>query len=201
MGRKYSLLAPNYTEHPVLRYVEHLEIGDQLTDPIWLDGSTSGYSDAKPLKTLIIGKSVTEVGDFTKNSSLEYIKIKQQTPPPAKGFSNYIYLNTILYVPKGSKSAYENASKWEYFWHIEEYSDDSGLNEIIPELSELSIQLCDSYITITGLNEGEEVALYNYMGVQLYKCKSHNGTAMLRLNESDRILIIAIRDKSIKIAI
>ena len=190
-----SILGP-----PVLKYVEHLEIGDQLTKPIWL-GTDSDKPNMRPLKTLIIGKSVSEVGDYTNNSDLEYIKIKQQTPPAANGFSNYIYLNTILYVPKGSKFAYETADKWKYFWHIEEYSDDSGLNEIIPELSGLSIQLCDNYITITGLNEGEEVALYNYMGVQKYKCQSQNGTAILRLDKSDKILIITIRDKSIKIAI
>lgn len=120
MGRSYKLIHP-YWEYPVLTYVEHLEIGDQLTEPIWL-GTYSDTPNMKPLKTLIIGKSVREVGNYTNNTDLEYIKIKQPTPPRANGFSNYIYINTILYVPKGSENSYKAADYWKYFFNVVGFS-------------------------------------------------------------------------------
>lgn len=124
-----------YKQSPDLRYVEHLEIGDKVTElPYWLP-NLQNYSNANHLKTLVIGSSLTKVRDFSNdfnwdgtsgNQTLEYIKIKRTTPPEAIGFSNYNFINTILYVPKGAKATYESAEIWKNFWNIQEYSDDGS---------------------------------------------------------------------------
>lgn len=133
LGRAFEDKSKYDNHTPILRYVEHLEIGDKVTElPTWLPNQQN-YGDAKHLKTLIIGSSLTKVADFSNsynfdgtygNQSLEYIKIKRVTPPEAEGFSNYNFINTILYVPKGAKAAYQSAEIWKNFWNIQEYSDE-----------------------------------------------------------------------------
>lgn len=73
-------------------------------------------------KSIVIGKSYK--GKLYSDKELEYIKIRQSTPPQATGFSNYIYINTILYVPKGAKSIYESTDIWKNFWNIQEFEDE-----------------------------------------------------------------------------
>ncbi len=129
LGKAFKDESTTFDKMPVLYYVEHLEIGDKVTElPTWLPNRQE-YS----LKTLIIGSSLTKVRDFsgTRGSSLEFIKIRRSTPPVATGFSNYNYMNTILYVPRGAKAAYESADIWKNFWNIQEFSDEGTNIETI----------------------------------------------------------------------
>ena len=106
-----------------LKYVEQIVIGDSVTSLF----SFFKLGCTNTLKRFVVGASVPGIPDFgygDGNNVMEYIKIKQETPPYANGFSNYMYINTILYVPKGAKSAYQTADKWKNFWNIQEYSED-----------------------------------------------------------------------------
>lgn len=75
-------------------------------------------------KTLVVGRSFSDVLGFSHEKDLEYIKIRQGTPPQASGFSNYIYINTVLFVPKGAKTIYESTDIWKNFWNIQEFNDE-----------------------------------------------------------------------------
>ena len=111
-----------------LAYVEDLVIGDNITElPYWppIYGRESEINNSN-LKTLILGASLQKVPSFASNTRLEYIKIRNIYPPQAEGFSNYNYINTILYVPKGTKSVYESSDIWKNFWNIQEYEVDGG---------------------------------------------------------------------------
>lgn len=119
LGRPYVKNTPYNV--PSFSNVKHLIIGDSvLSLPNWPSGD---------LKTLEIGSQLSNVKDFSRNTTLEYIKIKRTTPPIANGFSNFNYINTILYVPKGCKPIYESADIWKYFWNIQEFSDDGSEEE------------------------------------------------------------------------
>lgn len=121
LGRAYENKYKYSNQTPNLSHVRHLVIGDSVEYlPSWFGN----------LRKLEIGKSLTAVTDFSNNSTLEYIKVKGNIPPKADGFSNYNYINTILYVPKGLKSVYESADKWKNFWNIQEYDYDGGDIEI-----------------------------------------------------------------------
>ena len=123
---------------PVLRYVEHLVIGDSVENvSIWLPNQRNTYPQ-KSLKTLTIGKSLKKVGSIG-NETLEYIRMRCLTPPTAEEFSNYNYINTILYVPVGSKTAYQTANIWKKFFNIVEYNMEDGDSSIkkcaMPQIS------------------------------------------------------------------
>ena len=130
LGRPFKNDARYESEMPFLTCVEHLVIGDNVTyNYTWLPYGFC-HSQGKGLKRLEIGKSLTSVNiDFSINETLEYIKIDKVTPPTAVGFSNYNYINTILYVPKGSKPVYESSEIWKNFWNILEY-DDGGSTDV-----------------------------------------------------------------------
>ena len=72
------------------------------------------------LKTLKIGKLVQSVPSFSNLKAIESITVRSNIPPRAVEFSNETYMNTILYVPNGTKDKYESASVWKNFWNIVE---------------------------------------------------------------------------------
>lgn len=77
--------------------------------------------DTDWLQTLNIGTSITTVRNF----DVDYIRIKaiylnSSIPPISDGFNSNAYLNTILYVPKGSLTAYRSAPIWKNFLRIQE---------------------------------------------------------------------------------
>lgn len=126
LGRNYLKNYDGYSySEPSFASVQHLVIGDSVS-------SLSNWPKGN-LKILEIGSNLSRLNDLSSNTSLEYIKIKKSTPPSATGFSNYNYLNTILYVPKGSKTNYESAYLWKFFFNIQEFSEDdaSGMTQIV----------------------------------------------------------------------
>ena len=177
LGRPFKNDARYERQMPFLTGVEHLVIGDNVTyNYTWLPYGFC-HSQGKGLKRLEIGKSLTSVNiDFSINETLEYIKIDKVTPPTAVGFSNYNYINTILYVPKGCKPVYESSEIWKNFWNILEY-DDGGSTDVETKkcakpiikysYGKLSFH-CDTELaayhsTITDL----DIASYNTNEVQL----------------------------------
>ncbi len=79
---------------------------------------TSGSSEGK-IRTLIIGKSISKV-PLIEMFDIESLRVKNPVPPKAEGFLDKVYLNTTLYIPKGSLEAYQNADIWKNFWTIKE---------------------------------------------------------------------------------
>lgn len=202
LGRPFECNYKYTYQDPILRYVEHLEIGDMVTLlPTWLPNGYT-WSDSKRLKTLIIGKSLTQVPNLSYyEHPLKYIKIKRSIPPEALGFSNYNYLNTILYVPKGSKTAYESADIWKYFWNIEEYSIDGSTNDL-PSIRDNSVKIQNTggQITINGVDDGSLISVYNSNGIKVGSTISFNGSAVINTILSvGSIAIIKIGEESIKI--
>ena len=69
------------------------------------------------------------VGDFYCPSPIETIKMEGRMPPIA-AFSSVKTATCILYVPVGSKSAYENAEGWKEFQNIVEYEPDTDISSL-----------------------------------------------------------------------
>ncbi len=210
LGRAFEDKSKYDNHTPILRYVEHLEIGDKVTElPTWLPNQQN-YYDAKHLKTLIIGSSLTKVADFSDsynfdgtdgNQSLEYIKIKRVTPPEAKGFSNYNFINTILYVPKGAKAAYQSAEIWKNFWNIQEYSDEEGMSNDIAEAqgNAILIQSHDGIISIAGVAADTNIAIYSVSGQIVGSTIAHDHYSTISTSlKKGEVAIILIGNKSLK---
>lgn len=117
LGRTYDCVRNDYglSKRFPSFYLDDLVIGDGVQ-------SLVAWPSFK--KTLVVGRTFSNVLGFSHEKNLEYIKIRQGTPPQTSGFSNYIYINTILFVPKGAKTIYESTDIWKNFWNIQEFNDE-----------------------------------------------------------------------------
>lgn len=76
--------------------------------------------------SLIIGNNVTRIGQntFYKGSNISSIYSMCTNPPIVRSgneFTELQYVNTTVFVPKGSLTAYQAADVWKDFWDIQEY--------------------------------------------------------------------------------
>lgn len=116
------------------------------------------YNNA--IKTLIIGYYVKEIDKYTfsgcKNISTIYLNCINPPLVETNNFTNSHYLNTTVYVPKGTFATYQVADIWKEFWDIQEYE--------VPEVPDAEIKKCSTPIinydngklTITSETEGAE---------------------------------------------
>jgi len=127
---------------PSFPNLEELIIGDGIEKVIGRQ-SYSGYCfpSLNGLTHLTIGATVSEIEPF----SSEKIWVRNPVPPIISGtLSNDVYLNSKLYVPKGSIEAYQNAPIWKNFWNIEEYDcDNSSVNQIVTDINMYPVEIYD----------------------------------------------------------
>ena len=191
---RYLYLGSDYvknTPYGVSKFnrVEHLVIGDSVS-------SLTNWPSGK-LKILEIGSQLSSVKDFSENSTLKYIKVKRTNPPSAKGFSNYNFINTILYVPRGCKAIYESRAIWKNFWNIQEYDITSNIPQISADA--VRIQSKDGIFTILGVDKGKDIVVYTVSGQIAGSAKGNGNQVSLITNiKKGEIAIVKIGEKILK---
>lgn len=92
------------------------------------------FSDCDNMTEISLGKSVAEIGSgvSSKCENLTTIYSLNPTPPTFESydFTNKQYINMNVYVAKGSLAAYQTADVWKNFWNIQEYSPETGIENI-----------------------------------------------------------------------
>ena len=110
---------------------------ETLTDAIIGNNVTimngSMFRNCINLTNLTIGSSVAKISQSALEgcSNIKKIHTYNQIPPAIKTsnpdcFSNSTFIDAIVYVPKGSLSAYQNADVWKKFWNLQE-TETSGI--------------------------------------------------------------------------
>ncbi len=85
------------------------------------------------LEEVVLGKSISEIttsypfGQFAKN--IRRVYCYNPIPPEANGpiFAGMVCVEATLFVPKGSKEAYQSADYWSDFWDIQEIDDNTSI--------------------------------------------------------------------------
>ncbi len=54
-------------------------------------------------------------------------------------------------------------------------------------------------LTVSGLNEGEQVEVYNTQGSRLYQARAHKDAVQFRVNEKHGVLVIKVGKESLKV--
>ena len=87
-----------------------------------LNNSGSVFSNTD---TLTIGSDVTIIGKNTLRHGANISIYSMCTNPPViesgNDFTESQYVNTTVFIPKGSLNAYQTADVWKNFWDIQEY--------------------------------------------------------------------------------
>ena len=85
---------------------------------------TSAFYGCTGLISVTIPNSVTSIGDYAFSGCSGLISVTELNPTPV-AIGQYVFTNrtnATLYVPKGSKEAYQAANYWKEFKEIEEIS-------------------------------------------------------------------------------
>ena len=80
------------------------------------------FSGCNSLITIDLGGNLEYIGygSFFGCDQLSTINVHSPNPPTCFGFSSQHYINTIVNVPPGSLSLYQNTAPWNNFWNLKE---------------------------------------------------------------------------------
>lgn len=175
--------------------LESLYLGRNLDYITW-DCSYSPFYNKKTLKSVTIGNSVTSIGKyaFSACDSLASIRLLGETPPTvgSDNFTNKQYLNTIVYVPKGTLATYQAADTWKNFWDIQEFDVTAieNVEDVTP-----AFEITSSGIQFTAA-DGKAIAIYAPNGALVEKIDNYAGEE-IALDKG--VYIVRVGNNTIKV--
>lgn len=104
------------------------------------------------INTLVLPSTLTELDiDCFYNAVRGDIYCKATVPPVCNGEGNQFFglYDHTLYVPVGTKAAYQAANEWSRFSHIVEH-DMSGLDTVAPDAAAMPVRIADGAIIVNG---------------------------------------------------
>ena len=106
----------------------------------------NAFSSCSNLTSIDIPNSVTSIGDdaFSSCSRLTKVRVEKTTPIAIKSSTFSIRANATLYVPKGSKAAYQAADYWKEFKEIVEYEVDENITFADAEVKAICVENWDT---------------------------------------------------------
>jgi hypothetical protein len=161
----------------------------------------SGFSG-----NLTISSSVSKIGysAFSGCTGFTSIIALAVNPTELLNFGNSSSFNVfyninksscILYVPKGSKTAYQSANQWKDFKNIVEY-DPNGINDITAD--GISLYVTDGQLHIKNAPLGETVSITAISGMPIYTGVITTDVVSVSLPMSG-VYIVTIGKKSQKV--
>ena len=95
--------------------------------------------------------------------------MKNKTPLNCRpGFNNTVYKNATLYVPAGSRSAYESTAPWSNFSNIIERVS-TGIDEIEGAGNTgLLISVNNGALSVNGLDDNAAITVFDANGRMVY---------------------------------
>ena len=153
------------------------------------------------LTSVTIPNSVTSIGDnaFYQCEVLTSV-ISQMENPCAINYSCFEYgafENATLYVPQGTISKYNSTDYWYYFNNIVE-GEPTGIEKA--SLSQMKIEADDGFINVSGIADGQQIAIYQTDGRQVATASAHNGTASVATGiNKGSTAIVKIGNRAVKV--
>ena len=163
------------------------------------------FGECTSLTSITIPANVEYIGNcsFISCPNLKSIHVKAPIPLVLdKDYPDtFLGLPTstcVLYVPAGSKTAYQNAPQWWYFKNILEETTGTGIQTI--SAIELGISAIGSKALISDLIPGELIQVFTVDGKIVFAEKATTRTIEIQLSK-DKVYIIKVGAKCAKIII
>ncbi len=176
------------------------------------------FRDCTGLTSVTIPGSVTRIGSysFQRCSSLTMVKVDINTPLSIDEYTFTNRANATLYVPSGSKGAYEAKSYWQDFKEIDEFIDgDVNGDEEVDVLDVVDIvrytvgSPAETFVSILAdinangeVNVGDAVALVNEIAgeqnfVKPWRAPQQNSVAydVLTLTSTDNGMSLCMKNE------
>lgn len=197
-GTKSLSLDRNYMEQGLFFNcpLETLYLGRNISYSTYESYGYSPFYNIKTLKSVTIGNSVTNIGEFAfkECDMITSIYLLGATPPAvnSNSFANYHYVNTTVYVPQGSLSVYQSADFWKNFWDIQEF-DATAIENATDDTLAFEITLGGIRFTAA---EGKTVVVYTANGTLAEKINSYTGE---EITLDNGVYIIHVGNKTMKV--
>lgn len=123
-------------------------------------------------------------------------------------FSNQTYINSILYVPIGTKDKYLAAKGWKNFFNIQEMDvadmwngDGDPINSLERvKANTILIQCSNGTLNIQGASTGTSISVYSTSGMMVGSAKSIGASTSIATSlRNGEIAIVKIGGKSMKV--
>ena len=156
----------------------------------------SAFFGCTGLTNVTIGSNVSTIyySAFEQCVSLTNIYLMCTTPPSVRSgnFTNTHYINTAVYVPKGSLATYQKADTWKNFWNIQEFDITAieNVEDVTP-----AFEITSNGIQFTAA-DSKTVAVYTIAGALIEKVNSYAGET-ITLDKG--VYIIRIGEKTTKV--
>ena len=139
--------------------VKKMEIGSMVTTLIAL-------RNLRELSEIKLPKNVENVSSFSGCNNLRKIICDSSVPPSFKSeysnFSNIVFVEATLYVPKGCVGTYQMAEVWKNFFEITEYDENAALSPVITDESVSITKIFDINGQLqTHLQKGLNIIIYS----------------------------------------
>lgn len=171
----------------------------ELTSVTILEGVKSigemAFMFDESLVSVTIPSTVTGIGSsaFSICDNLKEFTCLADTPPVCSKYTFGNLAECTLMVPENSISLYEADAVWGNFGHIVKIGGTTGVAHA--DLDNLSIQVNDGVLIISGLQDGERVSAYTMDGVLQGTATAIAGTASLNLPKGS-VLLVRSSDES-----
>ena len=166
----------------------------------------SAFEDCSSLTAITLPASVTSIGGIAFNGceSLTDVYCNAEEIPhtSTNAFSGSNIENATLHVPASAMDEYKNTAPWSSFGTIKAIEKGGTTGILTIPAKPVLIQCQGGVITLSGLDEGTEVAVFTANGTAVTTATATNGTATLTTNlTAGTIAIVKTGDYSIKVAI
>lgn len=84
------------------------------------------------------------------------------------------------------------------YW-VDASLESTGISKIRAKTRGVLVQKNDDFLTISGLNDNEQVFIYDIGGIQLGSARSVDGTVTFNINKDDKVIVVKVGNDSIKV--
>lgn len=146
------------------------------------------------------GASLTGRLTFNRCSSLKSVYLHWTNP---KSIDDSIFDecpdDMVIFIPRGSLSNYQTTPGWMKLKNFEEFDIDPATISSLKDSEGISVKNDDGLLTVSGINDGESIFIYDISGALIGSATATAGTAIVNVRTSNHIVVLKIGKESIKV--
>jgi hypothetical protein len=178
-----------------LSSLKNVTIGEKVTElPAHL------LRDCNGIEKIVLPKKLSNLNNALVGcTSIMEIICLSSTPPSvtSSSFTNNQYLNATIIVPEKAYEKYKTDKVWGQFWGLTKETTD--IHSLQSSDRNIKCQANNGILSISGLDNNEQVILYDTAGKIMGRTRAFMGEAILNIGNYNKVIIVKTENESIKL--